>query len=228
MSWNDFLYFYSLERGGTFFGQDPGGSWTSGSDWNASLLLERRGEPLLVTCNVISSGRYGSTYGARALLRCTLPRAYSLKITPKSAARRGMNAVLDQLDRGAEKLGMDLVKEEHFEELKGRGIKSSSPAFTRLVLGNLELRNALRDAPKYSLQVSRCAPSYASGDDPSHMIAACAALADWELGPVDAYLNAEAQRASILGRDLVPRLDALIELAGLALAAVTAWPMPET
>ena len=228
MSWNDFLYFYSLERGGTFFGQDPGSGWTAGSDWNASLLLEHRGEPLVVTCNVISSGRYGTAWGARVLLRCALPRAYSLTVTPKSAARQGMNAVLNQLDRGAEKLGMDLVKEARFEELKGRGIKSSDTAFTRLVLGNLELRHALEDAPKYGLRVDRCAPSCAAGDDPAHLIAAHAALSDWELGPTDTWLNAQAQRAEIMGRNLVPRLDALIELARLAHGAVTAWPMPET
>ncbi|MCI8870767.1 MAG: hypothetical protein HFF39_09560 [Lawsonibacter sp.] len=228
MSWNDFLYFYSLERGGTFFGQDPGNSWAAGSDWNASLLLEHRGEPMVVTCNVISSGRYGTAWGARVLLRCTLPRAYSLTVTPKSTARQGVNMVLNQLDRGAERLGMDLVKETHFEELKGRGVKSSDPAFTKLVLGNLELRHALGGAPKYGLRVDRCAPSYAAGEDPSHLIAAHAALADWELGPVDAWLNAEAQRAEIAGRNLVPRLDALVELARLAHGAVTAWPMPET
>ena len=235
MSWNDRLYMYAQERGGEYFG-GMAGTWMEsefGSD--GVLLLEYRGQPMVVRCDTYQS-RYSYTNTARVLLRCELERDYTLSISAKGAVFKGLNTVLGGLDKGAELLNrdVDLYRDYGFPEVTaGRKIKTSDPEFTQMVLRDLELRNVLQANPGFQLRVRKCAPECVS--DSRHLILAKCEMGSstslepyqWDIEDVDRdYLTPEQQLAALKGGNFPQKLDALIALAQAAHGAVTAWRMP--
>ena len=235
MSWNNNLYAYAQDRGGTYFHGAASG-WSTVCGWDATLLLEHQGRPMPVSCVVASSGRYGVSYAAQVQLSCELERDYNLEIGPKGAVRQGLNTVLSQLDRGAERLGqdVDLHRDYGFPEVTGgRRIKTDDPEFTGMVLRDLDLRTCLLEHPKYALRVCKNAPSFFSTG--VHVVTAWTGLGgvndDWDLGgePDVLLMSREEQQKWVDARirtSFAPRLDALIELAKAAQRAVTTWRMP--
>ena len=235
MSWNDRLYMYAQERGGEYFG-GMAGTWMEsefGSD--GVLLLEYRGQPMVVRCDTHQS-RYSYTNTARVLLRCELERDYTLSISAKGAVFKGLNTVLGGLDKGAELLNrdVDLYRDYGFPEVTaGRKIKTSDPEFTQMVLRDLELRKVLLANSRFQLQVRRSAPGCVK--DPRHLILAKCEMGatmssgpdEWDIEDIETgYLSPEEELAAMKAGNFSEKLDALIALAQAAHGAVTAWRMP--
>lgn len=148
MSWNEMLYAYQKEKGGVFMG-------SRAADWDGELVLSYRDEPLIIRTVGESNGRYTTT-SIRVRLAIHLERDYELRIRPKSAMSTGLNTVLGVLDRGLEKLpsGPDLHEDYGCPEVtRGRTITTTDRSFTKLVLRDLELRNALLASPKDGLLI---------------------------------------------------------------------------
>lgn len=226
-SWNDNLYLYAQTRGGAYFGESS--QWLS--EWDGMLLLEHKGQPMVVRCNAAPAGKTVS-YTAQAMLRCELERSYQLKIGPKNIVRQGFNLVLDTLDKGAERLNrdVDIYRDYDFPEVtRGRSIKTDDPDFTQMVLRDLELRRLLLEQPRFGVTVGKSAPDGAPG--PMHLVTAWAGVNtiqnDWDLGQEDWCLSPEEKLRELEKRNINQKLEALIGLAKAAHAAVMAWRMPE-
>ena len=54
MSWNECLYWYAQDRGGTYFGRQS-------EENEGALLLEDPKGPILICVQVTYSGQYGTT-----------------------------------------------------------------------------------------------------------------------------------------------------------------------
>lgn len=229
MSWDFSLYAYSLQRGGQYFG-----CYDEWGGWDGMLVLEYRGEPALVRCNQTSVGRGATTHTAEALLRCTLQRDYALKISPKNAFRQGAKTVFGHLDKGARRLGVDIglgaFRDYGYPEVtKGRTVSTSDPEFTKMVLRDLELRNALLSQPKFGLLVRECVPR-SSEPAPMHAVIAWVGMdmgSDLDLGEPDFWASYEEKLRALGEKNFFEKLDALLALAACARRAVTAWRMPE-
>ena len=228
MSWNECLYWYAQDRGGTYLGRWPSGVFDPGSD--GSLLLEDPKGPILICTKVNSSNQHGTYWDAAVLVRAALERPYTLRVKKQSALREGVNTVLDGLDRGARILGKktDLSPDYGAPELADdRGIKTNEPEFTRWVLQSRELRAVLDANPNFWFQVGPTGPE---GQD--HLVEARTPLdshMDLQEEPLDRYgrsLGWERQKAYYRNSSFPKQLDALVELAKAARDAVTAWPMP--
>lgn len=128
INWNLYLARYQHTRGGTFFGS---GEW----DCNSQLLLPQEGkEPLLVLFSTDPCGRSTvNTLRARTMVRLNKP--YTLHIGPRSLVGGGVSSVASLVGKA-----MDFG----FSETRGRVITTDNRAFTKLVLGDLALRNALK------------------------------------------------------------------------------------
>ena len=98
MSWNDYLFWYAQDRGGTYFGRHS-------ESYEGALLLEDSKGPILICTKVTYSGRYGTYRDVSAAARVELERPYTLHIKKQSALRGGVNTVLNGLERGAQVLG---------------------------------------------------------------------------------------------------------------------------
>ena len=231
MSWNECLYWYAQERGGTYYGQWPSGTFDRGD--NGTLLLEDPKGPMVVYLKVTASGRYGLDQDVSVGTRVRLERPYTLRIKRQSALRGGVNTVLDGLERGAQMLGRkaDLTPDYGAPEIADdRGIKTNEPEFTRWVLQSRELSELLDAWSDYKVWISPTGPG-----SQEHLVEARAALGtgnvgiDANLDPMDQYgraLELEAQRAFYRSSPFFRQLDALVDLAKAARDAVTAWPMP--
>lgn len=224
MSWNECLYWYAQDRGGTYWGRWPSGVFDPGSD--GSLLLEDPKGPILICTKVNSSNQHGTYWDAAVLVRAALERPYTLRVKKQSALREGVNTVLDGLDRGARILGKktDLSPDYGAPELADdRGIKTNEPEFTRWVLQSRELRAVLDANPNFWFQVGPMGPE---GLD--HLVSALVSLND--LPAVERDWLEDARWADLKTRyqqsGFREQLDALLELAKAARDAVTAWPMP--
>lgn len=234
MGWNENLYYYAQTRGGEYFGGDPQ-SWYVCSGWDAMLLLEHKGQPMVVRCQTIPGGRGADGHRVQVLLRCELERDYRLSISPRSKTRQGINLVLDALDKGVQRLGpdVDLYRDYGFPEVTaGRSIKTSQPEFTQMVFRDLDFRRALLDNPRYGVLVEQSAPDCMPG--PMHQVAAWCDLggldnlyADWGMEAGEPYADLEEQRKKLEDSAFPQKLDALIGLAKAARGAVMAWRMPE-
>ena len=223
MSWNDCLFWYAQEEGGTYFGRD-------GEKDEGALLLEDPKGPILICTKVTSSSQYGTYRDVCAGVRVELERPYTLRIKKESALRGGVNTVLDGLERGVRMLGRkaDLTPDYGAPEIAGeRGIKTNEPEFTRWVLQSRELRALLAAWPDYKLQVGPMGPL---GRD--HLVEARASLEsnldifDEALDQYSRPMDLEAQRAAYRASRFSEQLDALVDLAKAARDGVTAWPMP--
>lgn len=137
VNWNLYLSRYQQTHGGSFFGS---GEW----DCNCQLLLPQEGkQPLLVLFSADPCGR--STVNklrARTMVRLNQP--YNLHIGPRSLVGGGVSSVASLVGKA-----MDFG----FSETKGRVITTDNKPFTKLVLGDLALRNALKERKGELLEV---------------------------------------------------------------------------
>lgn len=221
MSWNDCLYWYSQARGGTFFALREEGT-------DGVLLLEDPKGPILIATRVTGSGQHVTYRDAVVSMRLELERPYALRIKPESAVGEGLRAALGQLDRGAKALGVKARLHRDYgapELAAARGIKSDDPEFTKWVLNSRELREALAQNPRFGVQVG---PSGPEGRD--HLVCAHASLENGAIRLAgeewtdEGRIDQVKERYQICG--FQESLDALVQLAKTARAAVTAWPMP--
>ena len=224
MSWNECLYWYARERGGTYFGMWPSGVFDPDSD--GALLLEDPKGPVLVCAQVTYSGQYGTHRDAIVRTRAELERPYTLRVKKQSSLREGVNTVLDGLGRGARIFGKktDLSPDYGAPELAdGRGIKTSEPEFTRWVLQSRELKELLTAWPDFRLQVGPTGPVGGA-----HLVEARVTLEQDEMADtlLDQFGTEQDGRANYQASGFQEQLDALVELAKAARDAVTTWPMP--
>ena len=229
MSWNEELYFYQKEKGGVFMG-------SRAADWDGELVLSYRDEPLIIRTVGESNGRYTTT-SIRVRLAIHLERDYELRIRPKSAMSTGLNTVLGVLDRGLEKLpsGPDLHEDYGCPEVtRGRTITTTDRSFTKLVLRDLELRNALLASPKDGLLILP-----GPGREGLHLVESYSypdsMYTDWYSEPMNTgpdWTDTEEERAekeeklAELAQDtFFPRLEKVIGLTKAARGAALTWRM---
>lgn len=219
MSWNDCLFWYAQERGGTYFGLRDGTE-------DGTLLLEDPKGPILLSAQYRSQSQYEVFWNISAAAVVPLERPYSLRIKAQSSLREGVNTVLEGLDRGARMLGRKsgLYRDYGAPEVADdRSIKTDEPEFTRWVLQSRELKVLLADHPDFEVQVGPMGPE---GLD--HLVSALVSLND--LPTVERDWLEDARWADLKTRyqqsGFREQLDALVELAKAARDAVTAWPMP--
>ena len=219
MSWNDCLFWYAQERGGTYFGLRDGTE-------DGTLLLEDPKGPILLSAQYRSQSQYKVFWNISAAAVVPLERPYSLRIKAQSSLREGVNTVLEGLDRGARMLGRKsgLYRDYGAPEIADdRSIKTDEPEFTRWVLQSRELKVLLADHPDFEVQVGPMGPE---GLD--HLVSALVSLND--LPTVERDWLEDARWADLKTRyqqsGFREQLDALVELAKAARDAVTAWPMP--
>lgn len=219
MSWNDCLFWYAQERGGTYFGLRDGTE-------DGTLLLEDPKGPILLSAQYRSQSQYKVFWNISAAAVVPLERPYSLRIKAQSSLREGVNTVLEGLDRGARMLGRKsgLYRDYGAPEIADdRSIKTDEPEFTRWVLQSRELKFLLADHPDFEVQVGPMGPE---GLD--HLVSALVSLND--LPAVERDWLEDARWADLKTRyqqsGFREQLDALVELAKAARDAVTAWPMP--
>lgn len=219
MSWNDCLFWYAQEWGGTYFGLRDGTE-------DGTLLLEDPKGPILLSAQYRSQSQYEVFWNISAAAVVPLERPYSLRIKAQSSLREGVNTVLEGLDRGARMLGRKsgLYRDYGAPEVADdRSIKTDEPEFTRWVLQSRELKVLLADHPDFEVQVGPMGPE---GLD--HLVSALVSLND--LPTVERDWLEDARWADLKTRyqqsGFREQLDALVELAKAARDAVTAWPMP--
>ena len=219
MSWNDCLFWYAQEWGGTYFGLRDGTE-------DGTLLLEDPKGPILLSAQYRSQSQYKVFWNISAAAVVPLERPYSLRIKAQSSLREGVNTVLEGLDRGARMLGRKsgLYRDYGAPEVADdRSIKTDEPEFTRWVLQSRELKVLLADHPDFEVQVGPMGPE---GLD--HLVSALVSLND--LPTVERDWLEDARWADLKTRyqqsGFREQLDALVELAKAARDAVTAWPMP--
>ena len=219
MSWNDCLFWYAQERGGTYFGLRDGTE-------DGTLLLEDPKGPILLSAQYRSQSQYEVFWNISAAAVDSLERPYTLRIKAQSSLREGVNTVLEGLDRGARMLGRKsgLYRDYGAPEIADdRSIKTVEPEFTRWVLQSRELKVLLADHPDFEVQVGPMGPE---GLD--HLVSALVSLND--LPAVERDWLEDARWADLKTRyqpsGFREQLDALVELAKAARDAVTAWPMP--
>ncbi len=225
MSWNDRLYFYAQKRGGTYLGRMDGKSVLTDEVWtehDGVMLLDHKGQPLLVKC-WLNRMRYSEEQVVQAQLNCALERPYYFRVSPQSGLSKGLRGILPGKD-----------KEYGYPEvLKGRSLKTDHKEFTKMVLRDLDLRNALMKNPSYGLCIEPNAPKCVGGGE--HCITAwCrvdsgAGATDptWDLNEVgDDWGSPEQQRQRLDSPAFAQQLDALVELAKAAHGAVLTWRMP--
>ena len=218
MSWNECLYHYYKTHGGSFL---------AGQDDDALLVLTWKDRPLAVDLYRVS-GRYGTSDYVQARIPVTLGRPYQLTIGPERRLSGGVNTVLKTVP-GLPDHNL-LPGDFGFPEVtKKRLIRSDDHDFTKLVLGNLDFRNALLACPMERLEV-RPGP----GDEGLHLITvttgttASSATSDWYLWPSgDPYSisTGEEERVRRIETEFFPRLDRFLDLIRAAYSAVTQWPM---
>ena len=217
VNWNLYLARYQLTHGGSFFGS---GQW----DCNSQLLLPQEGkEPLLVLFSADPCGRSTvNTLRCRTMVR--LGKPYTLHIGPKSLVGGGISGVAGLVGKA-----MDFG----FAETRGRVITTDNKAFTKLVLGDLALRNALQ-ARKNDLLEVRPGPL----EDGWHLVEVFPNALEGLVRDSSPWVNdAMEQETSFMSpedREVVlcagsahfdAQLDALLEFLRAARDGVTMWPI---
>lgn len=139
MHWNEALYLFHLNRGGTCLGP-----WEE--KWHSQLLLEHKGQPLVIRGESIPSGRSDNLL-ARAILPLELEQPYQLTVSTRSPLNRGVNLVLGREDFGYPEISQT------------RRIRTDHVPFTRQVLRDLVLRQALERCPGLALSVCSAVPA---------------------------------------------------------------------
>ena len=142
IDWNLFLAGYQKSRGGSFF--SCGRERLNQCD-SQLVLPDGEEPPLLILLQRCAEGR--SSWNS-LIARTTIPLdgSYSLHIRRKDLTGAGFQTLMslagERRDYGDP------------AALKGRVVTTDDRAFTKLVLGDLELRNALTARPGDSLRVS--------------------------------------------------------------------------
>lgn len=139
VNWNLYLARYQKARGGYYFG---GRDWDCDSDL---LLPQDDGHPLLVRVRQEYAGRSRS-FSLYASTMVRLEHPYELHIRPRGASGNGVRFVA-----GLVGASMDFG---YPEATRGRVITTNHRPFTKLVLGDLSLRNALSESDDMDLLVS--------------------------------------------------------------------------
>ena len=212
MSWNECLYHYYKTHGGFFLG---------GQDNDALLLFTWKDQPLAVDLYRVS-GRGSSANYVQARISVTLAKPYKLFISAAGKLSGGVNAILKAVPGLPD--NSILPADFGFPEVtKKRLIRSNNHAFTKLVLGSLEFRNALLACPLEKIEV-RPGP----GDEGVHLITVITASAitdfsngDWELEDTTSF----STQKEYIDEKFFPRMDRFLDLARAAYNAVTQWPM---
>lgn len=216
VNWNQYLALYQQARGGWFFG---------GEDWgcDAQLVLPREGKhPLLVSVFDANAGR-AEVSALRGRTMVKLERDFRLHIRARGLVGGGISGVAGLLGRD-----MDLGCPE---ALGGRMVTTSDRAFAKLVLGSLELRNALAGRKKEYLRVY---PSllgegwHTLEAGPANLEGSVKGGSPWvdeamqESGP--GLDTEEACRAAY--PHFEAQMDGFLDLLRAAADALTRWPMP--
>lgn len=219
IDWCLYLARYHRTRGGYFFCGDD-----LESDAQLILLQEEK-PPILVCLRDVPAGR-GSYVALTARTMVRLEGSYTLKIGPRSLVGAGVSGVAGLLGKG-----MDFG---YPEATRDRAITTNRRAFTKLVLGDLALRNGLTEREKDYLRV------YPTPlEDGWHTVEAGPTGLDGGLrgnSPwVSRGMNDDYSYMSPEDREAVRQagsqafdgqLDGLLDLLRAARGAVTAWPMP--
>lgn len=223
MSWNHSLYIYHKKQGGQFLADRD-------SD-DGMLILAFKDHPLVVDIATEGGGRFGPFSYVRARLPVALARPYELTIGAEKALSGGVNTVLKAVP-GVAGYSVDFGCPE---VTKKRLIRTENVPFTKLVLGSLELRNALLACPGDKVEV-RSGP----GDEGLHLITVTTAAAvnglsnnsgDWYLGSGGEYTEIygseedKARESRRVEEEFFPRMDRFLALTRAAYSAVTQWPM---
>lgn len=216
MPWNQCLYQYH---------QKYGGQLLAGEDNDGLLVLTWKDRPLAVDLYRVS-GRYGTSDYVQARIPVTLAKPYKLTIGAEKMLSGGVNTVLKAVP-GLPDHNL-LPADFGFPEVtKKRLIRSDNHPFTKLVLGNLEFRNALAACPEEKVEI-RPGP----GEEGLHLITvttdANADNSDWYFGEYSsAFLTEEekAQAGQRIETEFFPKMDRFLELARAACGAVTQWAM---
>ena len=216
MHWNEALYLYHLNRGGTCLGPWDG-------KWYSQLLLEHKGQPLVIRGEAIPSGN-SYTLLARSLLSLELEQPYQLTVSKRSLLNRGVNLVMAREDFGYPEISQT------------RRIRTDHIPFTRQVLRDLELRQALEQCPALALSVSSATP----GLGRAHILEVHGNMSNLGDNVGNQYSD-DSAFPSGLSRDEVQQyidtgrydirefqasLDGMIALAVAARDALTRWPIP--
>lgn len=218
MSWNECLYHYHKTHGGSFL---------AGNADDGLLLLTYKDRPLTVDLYRVS-GRYGSSDYVQARIPVTLGKPYQLTIGAERRLSGGLNTVLKTVP-GLPDHSL-LPADLGFPEVtKKRLIRSDDHGFTKLVLGSLDLRNALLACPAEKIEI-RPGP----GDEGLHLITVTTTSAvtscsggEWDLVDGDILYTQEQkdQLPRKIEEKFFPRLDRFLELVRAAYSALTQWPI---
>lgn len=224
VSWNQCLYQYHKKHGGQYLG---------GREDDGLLVLTWKDLPLAVDLLRLS-GRSGTVSYVQGRIPVTLAKPCTLTIGAEKMLSGGVNTVLKAVpglpDHAA------LPADFGFSEVtKKRLIRSNNHSFTKLVLGNLEFRNALAACPEEKLEL-RPGP----GEEGLHLITVTTASAigggvfdggagwyladDYDTFNADSEMEA-ARAAREIEKEFFPRMDRLLDLCRAAWNAVTQWPM---
>ena len=216
INWNLLLARYQQARGGYFLGSKY-------DDCDSRLLIPQEERPhLLIELDVDRAGRasYSALTGRTAV---QLNGTYELSIGSRGLVGGGVSGIMGALGKGD--FGYP-------EATRGRVITTTNKDFTKLVLGDLDLRNALIRQEKFSLRVT---PS-AQGEG-WHVAEICAndfaALkSSWVTDTITqsqsiSFMSPEDQEVLLAAadRDFQPRMDEFIDFLRAAQRAITTWRM---
>lgn len=216
MPWNECLYQYHKKYGGQLL---------AGKEEDGLLVFSRNDRPLIVDL-FRESGRYSPFFHVQARISVTLAKPYELTIGAEKALSGGVNAVLKAVPGlpGGSFLPADFG---YPEITKKRLIRTDNRPFTKLVLGNPELRGALAACPQDKVEV-RPGP----GEEGLHLITVTTAAelgrSDWYTGEYLYSFSTQEEKAEAARRveeEFFPRMDRFLDLARAACGAVTQWPM---
>lgn len=141
VNWNLYLARYQQARGGYYFGAD-------GEYYDGQLVLaEGEKTPLIVWLENAPSGR-SSVNNLKARTMVQLNGDYTLHIRAQSLVGRGVKGFMNLVGEADQRMDYGFP-----EATRGRIITTNNKPFTKLVLGNLALRNALTAREKEYLKV---------------------------------------------------------------------------
>lgn len=216
MSWNECLYRYHKAHGGQFL---------AGECDDAMLIFTWKDRPLLVGIHAANGGRYGPYLYIQARVPVTLGKPYELTVGAEKALSGGVNAVL-KATSGIAGFSADYGCPEVTQK---RLIRAENRAFTKLVLGSLDFRNALLACPGEKVEV-RPGP----GDEGLHLLTvttdATLNSGSWCLGCSSRYIDTYSEEEKLelsqkAETEFFPRMDRFLDLTKAAYNAVTQWPM---
>ena len=217
VNWNLYLSRYQQTHGGSFFGS---GEW----DCNCQLILPQEDkQPLLVLFSADPCGR-STVNKLRARTMVRLNRPYKLRIGPRSLVGSGVSGMAGLVGKA-----MDFG----FSETTGRVITTDNKPFTKLVLGDLALRNALKARKADQLEI-RPGPQ----QDGWHMVEVSPNTLEGLMRDSSPWVNdameqdvsfmTEEDKAAMLrlgSAHFDGQMDAFLDFLRAARDAVTMWPI---